>query len=293
MKIAGLTTEADLAHSLSPAYPRALVRDGASGWAAIGASSDPFHAEGVLTFGLIWLDYLRRREPRLAIRGLILYLPQERERVTCLRLLCLDRRVAQYLAYAYSDPGPGGDPSSETQIDLSDYGNLDTYLDPPHSSSSRRRLETPEARLEYEIRNNIDAGLLPDPVYGQVPAFAAPHRGILDLVALDRSGRLAVLELKAAQDIHLPLQALDYWMRVRWHLASGDFTARGYFPGRVLSDQPPRLLLVSPALEIHSANERVLNFFSDSVPVECIGIGVKWQKELKVMFRSAPCPTTY
>jgi hypothetical protein len=31
-----------------------------------------------------------------------------------------------------------------------------------------------------------------------------------------RDGRLAVLELKAGEDIHLILQAVDYWLRVRW-----------------------------------------------------------------------------
>ncbi len=294
MKISSLTTEADLEHSLSPAYPRALIRDGSSAWAAIGASPDPFHAEAVLTFGLIWLDYLRRREPQLAIRGLILYLPQSRQKTTCLRLPFLDRNAAHYIAYAYSEPGPHGDPAWETQIDLSDYGNLDTRLDPPRATSALRSPSTPEAMLEYEIRRNIeaiDAELLPDPIYGQVPAFAAINRGILDLVAVDRTGRLAVLELKASQDIHLPLQALDYWMRVRWHLGRGDFGARGYFPGRILRNHPPRLLLVAPALDLHPANKQVLRFLSPEVPVERIGVGIKWKEKLKVMFRSRPCQT--
>jgi hypothetical protein len=66
-KLAELTTAADLEHSLSPAYPRALLRQGASAWAAIGVAADAVHPDGVLTFGLIWLDYLRRREPGLAI----------------------------------------------------------------------------------------------------------------------------------------------------------------------------------------------------------------------------------
>lgn len=74
-QIAALTTEPDLEDSLSPSYPRALLRQGASSWAAIGASSDLFHSEGVLTFGLIWLDYLRRREPGLRIQGLVLLVP--------------------------------------------------------------------------------------------------------------------------------------------------------------------------------------------------------------------------
>jgi hypothetical protein len=29
---------------------------------------------------------------------------------------------------------------------------------------------------------------------------------------MERGGRLAVIELKAAEDIHSPLQALYYWM---------------------------------------------------------------------------------
>ena len=57
-KLAELTTEADLEHTLSPAYPRALLRQGATAWAAIGAAADASHPDGVLTFGLIWLDYL-------------------------------------------------------------------------------------------------------------------------------------------------------------------------------------------------------------------------------------------
>jgi hypothetical protein len=37
--------------------------------------------------------------------------------------------------------------------------------------------------------------------------------------------RLAVGELKADEDIHLPLQALDYWPRVEWHHAAASFFA--------------------------------------------------------------------
>jgi hypothetical protein len=37
---------------------------------------------------------------------------------------------------------------------------------------------------------------------------------MIDVLAVTREGRLAVLELKAEKDIHLPLQGLDYWSRV-------------------------------------------------------------------------------
>ncbi len=348
-KLAELTTEADLEHSLSPAYPRALLRQGASAWAAIGVAPDAVHCDGVLTFGLIWLDYLRRREPSLGdhglvIQGLILYLPAGSEKTTCLRLLFLDPAAAQYCAFVYDEQG------LEEKIDLSDYGNLDTHLEAHRRSlepaalnlqgvetidrgdgelsyrvhglefartagsqllsglnakraaelsrfrspeaPDRRHplyLRNPEAWLESRVRANIreiDASLLAAPIYGQVPAFAAADRGVLDLLAVDTGGRLAVIELKASADVHLPLQALDYWMRVRWHVERREFPRKGYFPGHELRSEPPRLLLVSPALDFHSSNECVLRFFSPKIPVERLGVGLEWRKELKVMFRA-------
>jgi hypothetical protein len=334
-KLAELTTEADLEHSLSPAYPRALLRQGASAWAAIGVAADAGHPDGVLTFGLIWLDYLRQREPSLAIHGLILYLPVGAQKTTCLRLLFLDPAAAQYSAFAYDEDG------LEARIDLRDCGNLDTHLAPCrfslrhpvaglpgletiersdgelsyslHGLDFRRKsrsqlvdlsrlrspeavdrrnplyLRNPEAWLESQVRahiQEIDASLLAAPIYGQVPAFAAADRGVLDLLAIDTSGRLAVLELKASEDVHLPLQALDYWMRVLWHLERREFQAKNYFPGRQPRPEPPRLLLVSPALDFHSSNERVLRYFSPQIPVERLGVGLEWRKELKVMYRS-------
>jgi hypothetical protein len=109
---------------------------------------------------------------------------------------------------------------------------------------------------------------------------------VLDLLGADRDGRLAVIELKASEDIHLPLQALDYWMRVHWHAARGDFSTRGYFPGLQLRNQPPRLLLVSPALDFHPANDCVLRYFSPQIEVERFGVGVEWQQKLKVVSRT-------
>lgn len=131
----------------------------------------------------------------------------------------------------------------------------------------------------------MDASLLPEPVYDQVPAFAGGERGILDLLAIDRAGRLAVLELKASADPHLPLQALDYWIRVKWHLDRGEFAAGGYFPGMEVRPEAPRLLLVAPSLEFHPTTEALLGYFSPSIEVERIGLAVEWRQGLHVMFR--------
>ncbi|MGA2595179.1 MAG: hypothetical protein ABSH32_35245, partial [Bryobacteraceae bacterium] len=148
--------------------------------------------------------------------------------------------------------------------------------------------QNPEAWLESQVRAQIEqiyAPLLPAPVYDQVPAFAAGDRGVLDLLAVERSGRLAVLELKATADLRLPLQALDYWLRVKWHLDRNEFTPNGYFPGVALRPEPPRLFLVSPALEFHPATETILSYFQPSIDVERVGVGVEWRKGLQVMFR--------
>jgi hypothetical protein len=146
----------------------------------------------------------------------------------------------------------------------------------------------PEAWLESQARANIeaiDASLRRDPIYGQVPAFAGGDRGIMDLLAVDQAGRLAVVELKASADPHLPVQALDYWIRVKWHLDRGEFQAAGYFPGSELRADPPRLLLVSPSLEFHPSTETVLGYFAPSIEVERVGLAMQWRRGLEVMFR--------
>jgi hypothetical protein len=99
--LAEISADANLAHSLSPAYPRAFLRHGQRGWAAI-AASPASDIDGVLTFGLVWLDYLRRRERRLTVEGLALYVPLGHERTTALRLLCLDPAAVRFELFAYT-----------------------------------------------------------------------------------------------------------------------------------------------------------------------------------------------
>ena len=98
-------------------------------------------------------------------------------------------------------------------------------------------------------------------------------------------GRLTVLELKASEDIHLPLQALDYWMRVRWHAERGEFSRKGYFPGIALRSEWPRLVLVAPALSFHPKTETILRYLDPGIDVERIGLAVEWRQGPRVMFR--------
>jgi hypothetical protein len=154
----------------------------------------------------------------------------------------------------------------------------------------------PEGWLEAQVRANpaaIDATLCSSPLYGQVPMFAGRDRGVVDLLGVDHDGRLAVIELKASADLHLPFQALDYWLRVRKHLMAGDFERLGYFPGISVRREPPRILLVAPALELHSTSETLIRFLRPEVDVLRIGLSAGWRSELKIVLRlrgpETPC----
>jgi hypothetical protein len=121
--------------------------------------------------------------------------------------------------------------------------------------------------------------------YSQVPAFSGADRAMIDVLTTTRSGRLAVVELKADEDIHLPLQGLDYWSRVEWHHARGEFPRFGYFEGRDLSDEKPLLFLVAPALHVHPSTDTLLRYLSPEIEWQFVGIDERWREGVKVVFR--------
>ena len=125
----------------------------------------------------------------------------------------------------------------------------------------------PERWLESLVARDVsalDSRLDPACVYSQVPAFSASDRAMIDVLTLTRDRRLAVVELKADEDIHLPLQGLDYWARVEWHRARR-IRRSGYFPGIAMLPTPPLLLLVAPALRVHPATDVLLRYIAPEI----------------------------
>jgi hypothetical protein len=363
-QIEELTTGADLEHTLSPSFARGFLTRGESRVAAIGAPPELELGGSALTFGLIWLDYLRRREAPRPVRELALFLPNGSQDQTLLRLKWMDPRQAEFSVFVYDDTG------YENRVDLANTGNISSRVEPWNSGPPvasalprlllnelhalegfeavdlglgtlslringlafarvegqqifngidrlkkikdptcvlelARQLESvrtsvasdpshkwyrrnPEAWLESLTRRNLrtlDAALMPAPVYGQVPSMAGSQHGVLDLLAVEAGGRLTVLELKASEDPNLPLQALDYWIRVEWHARRGEFSGNGYFPGMALREDAPRLLLVAPALQFHPTTETILRFFAPAIEVERIGVGLEWRREFRPVSR--------
>jgi hypothetical protein len=146
----------------------------------------------------------------------------------------------------------------------------------------------PERWLESLVVGDVsllDARLDAACQYSQVPAFSAADRAMIDVLAATHSGRLAVVELKADEDIHLPLQGLDYWSRVEWHHARGEFPRFGYFPSRELLPEKPLLFLVAPALHVHPSTDALLRYLSPLIEWQFVGIDERWREGVKVVFR--------
>jgi hypothetical protein len=366
-----LVTSADLRHSLSGSYTRGLLHRGSEGIAVLGASPEEDGAtiDGILTFGLIWLQQARDRAKRYSVSSLRLFLPRGKSAVTAHRLNALASPQEVEL-YEY-------EPLywRVRRIPLSDAGNMATWIVPrreieqtiaaalpcaeriralapdaicigvstatqevtlrfrglefarwkrgamwyglgdhqevlsstkwpklerlvremevhrhPLASDTKHRLyrAQPERWLETLVAadpSRIDARLDPKQVYTQVPAFSSGDRGIIDLLATTRDGRLAVLELKAFEDIHLVMQAVDYWLRVRWHHARDDFRRFGYFPETPLKPKPPLLYLVAPGLRFHPAIDIVLRYLSPEIEILRIGLAENWRRGLRVVLR--------
>jgi hypothetical protein len=366
-----LVTSADLSRSLSGSYARGLTHRGSEAFAVLGASpnEDGATIDGILTFGLIWLQHARDRAKRHSVSGLRLFLPRGKAAITSHRLNALASPQEVEL-YEY-------DPLHwrVRRISVSDAGNLATWIVPrreieqaiaaalPHAERIRllapdaicmgvapatqevtlrfrglefarwrlgamwfglgdhqevltperwpaletlvRQLEThrhplasdtkhrlyraqPERWLETMVAADparIDARLDPKQIYTQVPAFSSGDRGIIDLLAATRDGRLAVLELKAFEDIHLVMQAVDYWLRVRWHHDRDDFRRFGYFPDAALQAKPPLLYLVAPGFRFHPAVDIVLRYLSPEIEVSRIALAENWRRGLRVVFR--------
>lgn len=374
-KFERVSNRSDREHSFSAWYTRGLAVRGGSAWAFLGLSKEEgiAAADGVLAFGLIWLDWLRSRAGRMAITALKLFLPPDAVGVIAHRAAYLNRRTLNVEIYEWR-----AGQSSATPVDLKDYGNVETRLaarrqakllkdchvsllrdmlgslgagidivpDSAGTFSSLRIAGLEVARIEgqlspriyfglegsirrldesrcdvfrdflrevqrircaessdprhefYRLQSErwlesllfrditrIDPALSPQHVYPQVPAFSGADRGVIDLLTTTRRGRLAVVELKLQEEINLPLQGLDYWLRVNWLQKRRQFQEFGYFQNYELSAAPPLLYLVSPAFRFHSTTERLLSYFDPQIEVILIGINNTWRKECKVLFR--------
>ncbi len=284
-EIAALSAGMDLQRSFSPVFPRAHLVRGTSEIAAMacpGVESEP----SMLTFALIWVRYLRQRARAGNRISLALFLPDGSGNLTSHRLRWLQNELLSPRMFRFNEHGSAG------EVDPQDLGNLDTRvnsqrpLPPSFHLPAFTQVNPPERSLEAVVRASIhtlDPALLLHPVHSQILTFAGGDRDMVDLLATSPEGRLTILELKVSEDIHLPLQALDYWMRVKWHAERQELES--LFPGLSIARRSPKLILAAPAMSFHSTHATVLSYFSPEIEVERIGINSDWQRQLRVILR--------
>ena len=375
--IESLTAAPDLEHSFSGLYVRGRMREASRAWAvlAVSPSENSTAIEGILTFGILWLDWARQHAERQAIEGLRVFVPEGASS-------CIRHRALALSSAAHTEIFEFREPDTWMQkTDQADVGNLESWLMPRHEAecaleeareaiqrihalalhmppagneiglrlvpgtdevalcfrglefgrwskngilfgledSREKLLDATEPALDRLMRQldlhrsslasetnhrlyraaperwietlvlqdptRLDAQLDPRHLYSQVPALAAGDRGVLDLLGVTRRGRLVVIELKASEDIQMPMQAVDYWLRVRRHQRDGDFERYGYFAGSELDAKPPLVWLVGPGLRFHSATETLLKYLSPEIQVTRIGLNENWRGGLKILFR--------
>lgn len=375
--IDSLTSAPDLQHSFSGIYVRGRMHEGAREHAflAVSPAENSAAIEGVLAFGMLWLDWTRGRAQKRPIEGLRVFVPEGASRFLRERALALAQGAR--LEIFEFDEAEG----RLQKMDTGDAGNLESRLIPraeteavlfsakgaiarieslagvqselpgnitarmtsvadevalcfrglefahwspeglafglgderrPFTETSRPRLlrllrdlsryrspaatETahplyraaPERWLETLVLQDptrIDPRLDQHFLYSEVPAVTGRERGVLDILGITLQGRLVIIELKACEDIQMPVQAVDYWLRVKRHQSTGDFRHRGYFTGREISPDPPLVWLVAPALRFHPATDTLLRYLSPEISITRIGLAESWRRGLKVVLR--------
>jgi len=190
--------------------------------------------------------------------------------------------------FGVGNPNKELTPASRPKL-LQVLNDLEAHRNPlAHDTLHTLYRSQPERWLESLVSadvTRIDAALDSRFVYSQVLANTGGQHGILDLLTVSRSGRVAILELKANEHIHLPLQAADYWLRIRRHLQQGDFASYGYFTGLELQSAPPIVYLVAPALRFHPATDALLRWLLPELEIVRVGLAENWRSALRVVMR--------
>lgn len=190
------------------------------------------------------------------------------------------------LGFNHSDPrllDPDGFEGFERHLEEVKRFRCFPPIDPGHSFYTFGRERWFESLLIQKHR--LLNPSLTDEIYCQVPTWVGGERKVLDLLTVNREGRLVVLELKPQKDLTLVFQGLEYWNRVVHHLKRQDFQKAGYFKRHRLQDAPPLLYLVSPLFEFHRLLPIFRRHLDPAVTFECFGTNQDWKGGLKLLRR--------
>ena len=105
-KVDGLRSATDLEHSFGPAYVRGRLLKGTAADAVIGVGEAESAAtvDGILTLGILWLDYCRQKgDVRRHFGGLKVIVPAGAWRTTAERMAWLNHAAADFELFALDE----------------------------------------------------------------------------------------------------------------------------------------------------------------------------------------------
>ena len=163
--------------------------------------------------------------------------------------------------------------------------NLKIYrrADSPNKRHAFYQL-APESWLEAILRRNIrrlDANLILSPIHNQFRVSADK----IDLLALRRDGRLAVVELKTSADREMLFQAADYWRKVELQRRAGNLQKAKIFGDAETADEPALIYLVAPTLSFHRDLDFLARAVSPEIEIARFCLNENWRADLRVMKR--------
>jgi hypothetical protein len=138
-------TAMDLERSFGPAYARGLLVRGQKAWAVIGVNEDevPATVDGILTFGILWLQLCRENATKRVVEGLKVIVPRGMATLTLARMAWLKGSRASWELLELSQRT-----EELERRDADDQGNISTRLvQAPHVERAKERFAAAADRV--------------------------------------------------------------------------------------------------------------------------------------------------
>jgi hypothetical protein len=187
-KIDGLRSAMDLEHSFGPAYVRGRLLRGTAADAIIGVGEAESSAtiDGILTLGVLWLDYCRQKaDARRHFGGLKVIVPKGSWRTTAERMAWMNHSAAEFQLFTLDERSEELEP-----VDFRDSGNQVARL--VHAFCPQAALERcqagidkvlsllpPDAKSRIEIRPQFGDGSRIVPAWPRIRSRPARSRHAL------------------------------------------------------------------------------------------------------------------
>lgn len=138
-------TAMDLEKGFGPAYARGLLVRGQRAWAVIGVNEEetPATVDGILTFGILWLQACRETASKRVVQGLKLVVPRGTATLTLSRMAWLSGAREEWELLELDQRG-----EEMVSRDAGDQGNLTTrLLHAPNAERARERFTHAAERI--------------------------------------------------------------------------------------------------------------------------------------------------